>query len=207
MATDMTGMKMAGSRSARRRHLDDAAAGVGHHRPHRSFRAHRCAPPDEAERAAHEASLERIADDERAPSRHRRWSPLARPRRTPPGPAASTSSAGRAGSAPRRLPPALNYKVDLTNYLTKLMCSARWSNGVGRHRRRAPGGRAAVPRRRGRRLRRPQGQHLPGLDADAAEGDAGSVRRRRERPLLSIAHIVRAGAGPALASGRIRLYV
>ena len=28
------------------------------------------------------------------------------------------------------MPPALNYKVDLTTYLTKLMCSARWSNGA-----------------------------------------------------------------------------
>ena len=28
------------------------------------------------------------------------------------------------------MPPALNYKADLTTYLTKLMCSARWSNGA-----------------------------------------------------------------------------
>ncbi len=32
------------------------------------------------------------------------------------------------GASP--VPPALNYKVDLTTYLTKLMCSARWSNGA-----------------------------------------------------------------------------
>jgi hypothetical protein len=32
------------------------------------------------------------------------------------------------GASP--VPPALNYKIDLTNYLTKLMCSARWSNGA-----------------------------------------------------------------------------
>ena len=34
---------------------------------------------------------------------------------------------GWVGASPP--PPALNYKVDLTNYLTNLMCSARWSNG------------------------------------------------------------------------------
>ncbi len=115
-------------RPARRRHLDDAAAGVGLHRPQRFFGASRCvrltkpsAPPC---RRAWSASPMRTcaAAPWRSPGR---WA-----RRT----AAWTGTIDQqrwqswVGASP--VPPALNYKVDLTNYLTKLMCSARWSNGA-----------------------------------------------------------------------------
>ena len=87
-------------RSARRRHLDDAAAGVGHHRPQRSFRARRACPRrSRARRHAgeHGAHLRRG----RAPPRHESRR-VARREERQPGPAPSTSSAGRAGSGPRR---------------------------------------------------------------------------------------------------------
>ena len=86
------------------------------------------------------------------------------------------------GASP--VPPALNYKADLTTYLTKLMCSARWSNGAV-----ATGiaRRAVTAQFRGDVVAVYDGlkaASCPASSQAAAEGHEGPVRRRRDRPLL-----------------------
>ena len=188
MATDMTGMKMAGS-DLRGAVIWMAQPPVWDTTGLSDLSELAVRAPDEAERAAMKSSMERISDDEVRRRAIEMVGSLAEKDTTWAGSIDQQRWQSWVGASP--VPPALNYKVDLTNYLTKLMCSARWSNGAvatGIARRAV---RAAVPRRRGRRLRWPQGQHLPGVDPGVAEGDEGSVSRRRKRPLLSSA-----GAAP-----------
>lgn len=83
--------------------------------------------PDEQERAAMKGRMEQIADPElrqrsqefvaQVAAQDAKWS----------GSIDQQRWQSWIGASP--VPPALNYTVDLTTYLTKLMCSARWSNG------------------------------------------------------------------------------
>ena len=84
--------------------------------------------PDESARSALTAGLGRIADED-VRRRGAEFSTLL-----------AQKSAAWSGSLDQQrwqswvgaspVPPALNYKSDLTTYLTKVMCSARWSNGA-----------------------------------------------------------------------------
>jgi uncharacterized protein YjbI with pentapeptide repeats len=127
MATDMTGMKMAGS--------DLRGAVIWMAQPPEwdttglsdlSELAVRA--PNEAERAAMQSSLERISDDEVRRRALEMVGSLAEKDSTWAGSIDQQRWQSWVGASP--VPPALNYKIDLTNYLTKLMCSARWSNGA-----------------------------------------------------------------------------
>lgn len=82
--------------------------------------------PDEAERARMKAAMEPIGD---AGVRRRALEVMGEMEKN-----AWTGSLDQqrwqswVGASPP--PPAMNYKTDLTTYLTKLMCSARWANGA-----------------------------------------------------------------------------
>jgi len=84
--------------------------------------------PDDAERAALKSSVEGIAD---ADVRRRAGDLMAQisgPNAAWTGGIDQQRWQSWVGASPA--PPALNYKSDLTTYLTKLACSARWSNGA-----------------------------------------------------------------------------
>jgi uncharacterized protein YjbI with pentapeptide repeats len=127
LATDMTGTKMAGS--------DLRGAVIWMTQPPvwdstglSDFSELVVRAPDEAERAAVQASMARITDEDV----HRRAMEVAGSLGEKNAAWTGTIDQQRwqswVGASP--VPPALNYKVDLTNYLSKLMCSARWSNGA-----------------------------------------------------------------------------
>jgi uncharacterized protein YjbI with pentapeptide repeats len=127
LGTDMTGMKMAGS--------DLRGAVIWMSQPplwdstglsdlsELAVRA-----PDEAERAAVQASMDRVSDDALRLRANEVTVGLAEKDSTWSGTVDQQRWQSWVGASP--VPPALNYKVDLTAYLTKLMCSARWSNGA-----------------------------------------------------------------------------
>ena len=127
LATDMTGMKMAGS--------DLRGAVIWMSQPPMwdttglsdlSDLAVRA--PDDAERAAVQASMERLSDEAMRLRAAEVTGALAEKNATWSGSLDQQRWQSWSGASP--VPPALNYKADLTTYLTKLMCSARWSNGA-----------------------------------------------------------------------------
>lgn len=84
--------------------------------------------PDDAERASVSSSMQRISD---ADVRRRALDvagALAEKNSTWAGSIDQQRWQSWIGASP--VPPALNYKSDLTTYLTKVMCSARWGNGA-----------------------------------------------------------------------------
>jgi uncharacterized protein YjbI with pentapeptide repeats len=83
--------------------------------------------PDEAERAALKSSLARITEEDVRARAMEAIGPMAETGGTWSTGVDQQRWQSWAGASPP--PPALSYRVDLTNYLTKLMCSARWSNG------------------------------------------------------------------------------
>lgn len=127
VATDMTGMRTAGSdmRGAvvwmsqtpvwDRTGLTDLSELV--------VRA-----PSDAERANLKASLERIPPGEARARAEEFLATLAKQEATWAGTAMQQRWQSWVGATP--VPPALSYKTDLTAHLTKLMCSARWSDGA-----------------------------------------------------------------------------
>jgi uncharacterized protein YjbI with pentapeptide repeats len=127
LATDMTGTKMAGS--------DLRGAVIWMTQPPvwdstglSDFSELSVRAPDEAERAAMQASMERISDEDVRRRAMEVAGSLGEKNSTWTGTIDQQRWQSWVGASP--VPPALNYKVDLTNYLTKLMCSARWSNGA-----------------------------------------------------------------------------
>ena len=127
LGTDMTGMKMAGS--------DLRGAVIWMSQPpvwdttglsdlsELAVRA-----PDEGERAAVQTSMERLSDEAMRRRANEVTGALAGKDSTWSGSVDQQRWQSWVGASP--VPPALNYKADLTTYLTKLMCSARWSNGA-----------------------------------------------------------------------------
>jgi uncharacterized protein YjbI with pentapeptide repeats len=126
VGTDMTGMKMVGSdlRGAVV-WMSPAPAWDSTGLTDLSELAVRA--PDEAERTRLKAGMERIAD---ADVRLRGMEMVGQVEKD----GAWTGSLDQqrwqswVGASPP--PPALSYKTDITAYLTRLMCSARWSNGA-----------------------------------------------------------------------------
>lgn len=84
--------------------------------------------PDEAERAALSRSLARISEADDRVRAQELIKQLAEKDVTWMGTVDQQRWQSWVGASP--VPPALNYKYDLTTYLTKMMCSARWSNGA-----------------------------------------------------------------------------
>jgi uncharacterized protein YjbI with pentapeptide repeats len=127
IAADMTGMKMAGS--------DLRGAVIWLTQPpvwdttglsdltELAVRA-----PNEAERASVQQAMERITDSAMRRRGDEVVGALAEKDKTWAGTIDQQRWQSWVGASP--VPPALNYRVDLTTYLTKLMCSARWSNGA-----------------------------------------------------------------------------
>lgn len=127
LGTDMSGMKMAGS--------DLRGALIWMTQPpvwdstgltdlsELAVRA-----PDEAERSGLKQNMERIADDDVRRRGMEVVEQLAEKDATWSGSIDQQRWQSWVGASPP--PPALTYKPDLTAYLTKLMCSARWSNGA-----------------------------------------------------------------------------
>jgi hypothetical protein len=127
LATDMSGTKMAGS--------DLRGAVIWMTQPPvwdstglSDFSELLVRAPDEAERAAMQASMERISDGDVRRRAMEVAGSLGEKNASWTGTIDQQRWQSWVGASP--VPPALNYKVDLTNYLTKLMCSARWSNGA-----------------------------------------------------------------------------
>jgi uncharacterized protein YjbI with pentapeptide repeats len=127
LGTDMTGMKMAGSDlrgaviwmtqapqwdTSGLTDLSDLAVRA----------------PNEAERASMQANLERIPDASGRARAKELIGQISEKDATWTGSLDQQRWQSWVGASP--VPPALNYKFDLTAYLTKLMCSARWSNGA-----------------------------------------------------------------------------
>ncbi|MCZ7595932.1 MAG: pentapeptide repeat-containing protein [Hyphomicrobium sp.] len=181
LGTDMSGMKMAGS--------DLRGALIWMTQPpvwdstgltdlsELAVRA-----PDEAERSGLKQNMERIADDDVRRRGMEVVEQLAEKDATWSGSIDQQRWQSWVGASPP--PPALTYKPDLTAYLTKLMCSARWSNGaiatgVAR--------RAMAAQFRGDVVAvydGLKGAVLRGHERRSGQGDARSVLGRRERPLL-----------------------
>jgi uncharacterized protein YjbI with pentapeptide repeats len=128
LGTDMSGMKMAGS--------DLRGAIVWLSQPpvwdstgltdltELAVRA-----PADTERASLQASLQRMGgDDELRRKGQELTAQLAEKDATWSGTVDQQRWQSWVGASPP--PPALTYKTDLTAYLTKMMCSARWSNGA-----------------------------------------------------------------------------
>lgn len=127
IGTDMTGMKMAGS--------DLRGAVIWMSQPpvwdstglsdltELAVRA-----PDETERASVQKAMERITDEALRRRGDEVVGALAEKDKTWSGTIDQQRWQSWVGASP--VPPALNYRVDLTTYLTKLMCSPRWSNGA-----------------------------------------------------------------------------
>ena len=110
---------------------------VGHHGPQPISPSSPCAPPDEAERGAMKSSLERISDDEvRAPRHRDAVGSLAETDATWSGSIDQQRWQSWVGASP--LPPALNYKVDLTNYLDQAHVQRALEQRRRRHRHRPP---------------------------------------------------------------------
>ncbi|HWK34438.1 MAG TPA: pentapeptide repeat-containing protein [Hyphomicrobium sp.] len=84
--------------------------------------------PSEAERANLKASLERIPQGEGRVRADEFLAMLAERDGSWKGSSEQQRWQSWAGATP--VPPALNYTADITAHLTKLMCSARWSDGA-----------------------------------------------------------------------------
>jgi uncharacterized protein YjbI with pentapeptide repeats len=84
-------------------------------------------PMDEAEQAALQRTVDRIGDDDMRARAKEAMAPLTDAGANWTGSSDQQRWQSWAGASPP--PPAANYKYDLTTYLTKLMCSTRWSNG------------------------------------------------------------------------------
>lgn len=84
--------------------------------------------PDESERAALSSRLARVTDADDRQRAQELIRQIAEKDATWTGTIDQQRWQSWVGASP--VPPALNYKFDLTTYLTKMMCSARWSNGA-----------------------------------------------------------------------------
>jgi uncharacterized protein YjbI with pentapeptide repeats len=84
--------------------------------------------PDDAERAALSTSMQGITDADVRRRAMDMVGTLAEKNTTWTGTIDQQRWQSWIGASP--VPPALNYKSDLTTYLTKMMCSARWGNGA-----------------------------------------------------------------------------
>lgn len=84
--------------------------------------------PDDGERASLASSLARIEDADVRQRAQDVIGQLAEKNATWTGTIDQQRWQSWVGASP--VPPALNYKGDLTTYLTKVMCSARWGNGA-----------------------------------------------------------------------------
>ena len=84
--------------------------------------------PDESERAALAASLAAISDADDRQRAQELIKQVAEKDATWTGTIDQQRWQSWIGASP--VPPALNYTYDLTTYLTKMMCSARWSSGA-----------------------------------------------------------------------------
>lgn len=127
LGVDMTGMKMTGS--------DLRGAAIWMSQPPMwdqtgltDLSELQVRAPDEAERASITAGFDRIPDDDVRRRAQDLAAQLAEKDTTWSGSVDQQRWQSWIGASP--VPPALNYKGDLTLYLTKLMCSARWSNGA-----------------------------------------------------------------------------
>jgi uncharacterized protein YjbI with pentapeptide repeats len=83
--------------------------------------------PDEAERTGLKSSMERISMDDVRKRALETLGPLTGTDDKWMGSVDQQRWQSWVGASPP--PPATNYKIDLTNHLAKLMCSARWSSG------------------------------------------------------------------------------
>jgi uncharacterized protein YjbI with pentapeptide repeats len=84
-------------------------------------------PMDEAEQAALKGAIERIGEEDVRARAGEAVGPLTDAGSNWTGSPAQQTWQSWAGASPP--PTTTTYKYDLTSYLTKLMCSARWSNG------------------------------------------------------------------------------
>ncbi len=85
-------------------------------------------PPDETDRVTLTASLARLTDADDRQRANDLMKKVAEKDATWTGSIDQQRWQSWAGASP--VPPALNYNYDLTTYLTKQMCSARWSDGA-----------------------------------------------------------------------------
>lgn len=83
--------------------------------------------PDDAERASLTSNMQRISDEDVRRRAMEVAGALSEKNRTWTGTVDQQRWQSWIGASP--VPPALNYKTDLTTYLAKVMCSARWGNG------------------------------------------------------------------------------
>ena len=127
IGSDMTGMKMAGS-DLRGAAIWMTAPPVWDTTGLSDLTELAVRAPDEAERAGLQKVMERITDEAMRRRGAEVFGALAEKDSTWAGTIDQQRWQSWVGASP--VPPALNYKVDLTTYLTKLMCSARWSNGA-----------------------------------------------------------------------------
>jgi uncharacterized protein YjbI with pentapeptide repeats len=127
IAADMTGMKMAGS-DLRGAVIWLTPPPVWDSTGLSDLTELAVRAPDEAERASVQKAMERITDEALRRRGDEVVGALAEKDKTWAGTIDQQRWQSWVGASP--VPPALNYKVDLTTYLTKLMCSARWSNGA-----------------------------------------------------------------------------
>jgi uncharacterized protein YjbI with pentapeptide repeats len=127
IGADMTGMKMAGS-DLRGAIIWSTQPPVWDATGLSDLSELAVRAPDEAERATMKSSMERISEEDVRRRALEVAVALAEKNSTWAGSVDQQRWQSWVGASP--VPPALNYKVDLTNYLTKLMCSARWSNGA-----------------------------------------------------------------------------
>jgi uncharacterized protein YjbI with pentapeptide repeats len=84
-------------------------------------------PIDEAEQGALKAAAERLPDAAARARAREAMTPLAASVKKWPGTAEQLRWQSWVGASPP--PPAANYRSDLTGYLAKMMCSARWTDG------------------------------------------------------------------------------
>jgi uncharacterized protein YjbI with pentapeptide repeats len=84
-------------------------------------------PLDETEQASLKAAVESVPDTAARARSREAMVPIAGSAKTWVGTADQLRWQSWSGASPP--PPAASYKSDLTTYLTKLMCSARWSDG------------------------------------------------------------------------------
>ena len=127
IAADMTGMKMAGS-DLRGAVIWLTPPPVWDTTGLSDLTELAVRAPDEAERASVQKAMERITDEALRRRGDEVVGALAEKDKTWSGTIDQQRWQSWVGASP--VPPALNFKVDLTTYLTKLMCSARWSNGA-----------------------------------------------------------------------------
>ncbi len=85
-------------------------------------------PLDATEQATLKAAAERVPDADARQRSREMLAPLAASAKSWVGSADQLRWQSWSGASPP--PPAATYKYDLTSYLTKLMCSARWTDGA-----------------------------------------------------------------------------